>query len=167
VPQPAKSVQSRVDTHLTVASVAAAMVTRYAGRERRGHLWRWRPRVAWVALASFDDQLLLSGGFGGVIWSSVSGSSSGDELSDPCLCHRWFCFMPATYTIYAFQWWFLRRWVRFYVAIKLSLIPAGAVSWTDIRFFYQLCCTLYVFMRLCIWIYALREPCHPIFFACV
>jgi hypothetical protein len=36
------------------------------------------------------------------------GSSSSDKLSDPCLCHRWLCFMPATYTIYAFLWWFLR-----------------------------------------------------------
>jgi hypothetical protein len=26
---------------------------------------------------------------------------------------------------------------------------------------------LYVFMRLCIIIYALRESCHPIFFECV
>jgi hypothetical protein len=80
-----------------------------------------------------------------------------------CLCHRWLCFMRATYTIYVFQWWFLRRWIQFYVTIKLSLIPVGAVSWIDIRFFYQLCYTVYVLMRLFIWIYALREPCHPIF----
>jgi hypothetical protein len=28
---------------------------------------RWQLREAWVALASFDDQLLRSGGFGGVL----------------------------------------------------------------------------------------------------
>jgi hypothetical protein len=50
------------------------MATRYAGRSggraRRDCLWWWRPHEAWVALASFDDQLLRSGGFGSVLWSS-------------------------------------------------------------------------------------------------
>jgi hypothetical protein len=45
----------------------------------------------------------------------------------------------------------------------MSLIPAGAVSWTDIKFFNQLCYTVYVFMRHCIKIYDMRESCYPFF----
>jgi hypothetical protein len=120
------------------------------------HGWLWCPSTTnssdpAASTASFD--------------LAASGSSSGNELSDPCLCHRWLCFMPATYTIYAFTCYLhylcipvmiLWRWIRFYVAIKLSLIPAWAVSWTDISFFINyaiqciyLCDFVYEFM-LCV-----------------
>jgi hypothetical protein len=126
-----------------ISTVArGAVVSGDVSHARRGRLCRPSTTnssdpVAWAA--SFD--------------LAASGSSSGDELSDPCLCHRWLYFMPATYTIYAFQWWFLHRWIRFYVAIKLSLISAGVVSWTDIRYLlimvHGVCIYATLYMNLC------------------
>jgi hypothetical protein len=60
------------DTHEAGGQAVTALLKRtdvgcYDGRARRGRLWRWRPREAWVAVASFDNQLLRSGGFGDVL----------------------------------------------------------------------------------------------------
>jgi hypothetical protein len=102
------------DTRVALAVARGAVVSGDGGHARRG--WLWRPSTT-----NSSDLVALASSFD----IAASGSSSSNELSDLCLCHRWLCFMPATYTIYAFQWWFLRRWIRYYFAIKLSLIPAG------------------------------------------
>jgi hypothetical protein len=85
-------------TRVALAVARGAVVSGDGGHARRG--WLRRPSTTnssdpVVSAASFD--------------LAASGSSFGVELSDTCLCHRWLCFMPATYTIYAFQWWFLQR----------------------------------------------------------
>jgi hypothetical protein len=72
----------------TAAAVAPRYAGRYGGRVRRGRLWRWRPREAWVALASIDDQSYDRVTSAASFDLAASGSSSSDELSDPCLCHR-------------------------------------------------------------------------------
>jgi hypothetical protein len=142
------------------------MATRDAGRSgdraRHGHLWRWWPREAWVAMVSFDDQLLWSGGFGGVLWSS----GLGIVLRRRIILSM---FMPSMIMFYACYLHYLCIPKMIFTTMNTILcchktVPnsRGAVSWTDISFF-QFCYTLYVFMRLCIGIYALREPCHPIF----
>jgi hypothetical protein len=117
------------------------------GCVRRGRLWqqRWWPQETRVAPAIAQGAIVSSDGGHtrrGWLWRpsmtnssdlAASGLSSGDELSDPCLCHRWLCFISATYTIYAFQWWFLRWWIQFYVCHKT--IPNFRGGWTDNRFF--------------------------------
>lgn len=85
-------------------------------RHRQWQRWWWHrrllPTVAsnnddllrfGASPASFDDDRLRSGGLKGVLQSSGSGSSSGDDILDPCLC-------PSC-TIYAFHWWFLWWWI--------------------------------------------------------
>jgi hypothetical protein len=52
------------------AVVAMSDAGRLGDRTRRDCFWWWRAREAWVALTFFDDQLLRSGGLGGVLWSS-------------------------------------------------------------------------------------------------
>jgi hypothetical protein len=64
-------------------------VGRYGGRARRGRLWRWPPREAWVAVwrpstTNSSDPVASTMSFD----LAASRSSSGDELSDLCLCHR-------------------------------------------------------------------------------
>jgi hypothetical protein len=58
---------------------------------------------------------------------------------------------------------YVRNYQIFMSVIKLSLIPVGVLSWIEIKFFYQLCYVVHVFMRLCIRTYALCDTCHPIF----
>jgi hypothetical protein len=134
-------------------AVARGMVVSSDGDHTR-HGWLWRSSTT-----NSSDPVASAASFD----LAASRSSSGDELSDPCLCHRWLCFMPATYTIYAFQWWFLRRWIRFFVAIKLSLIPTGMLVEPISDFFINYATVCLYFMWLCIRIYAMREPCHLIF----
>jgi hypothetical protein len=119
--------------------------------------------VAWVALASFNDQLLWSGGFGAVLWSSGLGIVLRRRTI-------WSMFMRSMIMFYAYYLHYLCIPVMIFTTMNTILcchktVPnsRGAVSWTDIRFFINYATRCNVFMRLCIRIYALREPCYPIF----
>jgi hypothetical protein len=105
------------------AVARGAVVSGDGGHTRRGLLWR-------PLMINSSDLVASAASFD----LAASKSSSGDELSGPCLCHRWLCFMPITYTIYSFQWWFLWRWIQSYVCHKTVPCSPRVVSWIDISF---------------------------------
>jgi hypothetical protein len=112
------------ETRFAPAVARGAIIYSDDSHVRRGWLWH-------DSMTNSSDQVASVASFDLV----ASGSSSVDKLSDPCLCHRWSCFMSATYTICAFQWWFLRWWIQFMFAIKLSLIPVGLLVELILGFF--------------------------------
>ena len=83
--------------------------------------WRWPLPAASVyndllqsdaSRASFDEDHLRSGGFRGIRLSGgLRVVLQRHPPTDSCLCLPWLCFMPTTYTIYAFYWGFLWWWI--------------------------------------------------------
>jgi hypothetical protein len=120
------------------------------GGDHEGHGSLWRSREAWVALASFDHQLLRSGGFGGVLLSS------GLEIVLRRRTIR-FMFIPSMIMFNACYLYYLCISVMIFTMMNTILcchkiVPnfRGAISWTDVSFFnnYAIRC-----MYLCDFVY--------------
>jgi hypothetical protein len=75
-----------------------------------------------VILASFDGQLLRSDGFDGVLWSSGLGIIPRRRTIWSIFMLSKIMFYPSIYTMYAFQWWFLRQRKRRLTKITLLII---------------------------------------------
>jgi hypothetical protein len=97
---------------------------------------------------------------------AASGSSSGNKLFDPCLCiDDYVLFLLFTLFMHSSDDFYDDEY-DFTFAIKLSLIPTGLLVELILGFLSIMLHGVCIY-GTCIRIYALRESCHHIFFACV